>query len=153
MQVAFALDCHDRECLAVVAVACTLAGRNIQHLMQQAIVARYGPGARPDVPIQCLSDNGRVYTALDTICTAERLNLVPITTPAASPQSNGMADAFVNTLRRDYLAGADRAAATVVLEQIPQWINDCNGIPPHSALGYQSPRQYRSTLDAGSPKG
>jgi putative transposase len=153
VQVAFALDCHDRECLAVVAVARTLAGRDIQQLMQQAVVARYGPGARPDVPIQWLSDNGSMYTALDTICTAERLNLVPITTPAASPQSNGMAEAFVNTLRRDYLAGADRAAATVVLVQIPQWINDYNGIAPHSALGYQSPRQYRSTLDAGSPKG
>ena len=86
VQVAFALDCHDRERLAVVAVARTLAGRDIQQLMQQAVVARHGPGARPDVPIQWLSDNGTMYTALDTICTAERLNLVPITTPAASPQ-------------------------------------------------------------------
>ena len=44
-------------------------------------------------------DNGSIYTALETICTAERLNLLPITTPAASPQSNGMSEAFVNTLK------------------------------------------------------
>ncbi len=38
-----------------------------------------------DAPTQCLSDNGSICTALDTICTAERLHPVPITTPAASP--------------------------------------------------------------------
>lgn len=53
-------------------------------------------------PIQWLSDNGSIYTALDTQLT-ERLHLVPITTPAASPQSNGMSEPFVSTLRRDYL--------------------------------------------------
>ncbi len=94
-----------------------------------------------------------MYTALDTICTAERLNLVPITPPAASPQSNGMAEAFVNTRRRDYLAGADRAAAAVVLEQIADWLVDYTGVAPHSAPGYQSPRQYRTTINPGSPKG
>lgn len=83
--------------------------------------------------------------ALDTLITAERLRLVPITTPAASPQSNGMSEAFVNTLRRDYLAGADRSTAALVLEQIPAWIADYNAVAPHSALGFQSPQQYRST--------
>ena len=87
-----------------------------------------------------------MYTVLDTICAAERLNLVPITTPAASPQSNGMAEAFVNTLRRDYIAGADLASAHVVLDQVPGWIADYNGVAPHSALGFRSPRQYRAEV-------
>ncbi len=38
---------------------------------------------------------------------AERYNLISIATPAASPQSNGIAGAFVNTLRRDCTLGAD----------------------------------------------
>ena len=71
--------------------------------------------------------------------TAERLRLVPITTPAASPQSNGMSEAFVNTLRLDYQAGADLSTASVVLEQIAVWIADYNAVARHSALGYQSP--------------
>ena len=58
----------------------------------------------------------------------QRLCLVPITTPAASPQSNGMAEAFVNTLRRDYIVGADLSAAEMVLDQVPGWIVDYNGI-------------------------
>lgn len=146
VQLGFVLDCHDREALATVAAPRDLVATDIQQLMQQAVAGRFGAGARPDAPIQWLSDNGSIYTALDTQITAERLHLVPITTPAASPQSNGMSEAFVNTLRRDYLAGADLSTADVVLEQIPDWIADYNAVAPHSALGYQSPQQYRRTL-------
>ncbi|MBA3844786.1 MAG: IS3 family transposase [Actinobacteria bacterium] len=146
VQLAFALDCHDRECLAWVAAARTLCATDIQQLMRQAVATRFGPGQRPTVPLQWLTDNGSIYTALETICTAERLHLVPITTPKASPESNGMAEAFVNTLKRDYASGADRCDATTVLEVIADWITDYNAIAPHSALGYRSPLQYRSEV-------
>jgi putative transposase len=146
VQLGFVLDCHDREALAHLAAARDLRGTDIQVLMGNAVASRFGEAGRPTAPIQWLTDNGSIYTALDTLCTAERLNLVPITTPAASPQSNGMSEAFVNTLRRDYLAGADLSTAAAVLEQIPAWIADYNAVAPHSALGYQSPLQYRSTM-------
>jgi putative transposase len=145
VQLGFTLDCHDREALATVAAARDLHGTDIQQLMQHAVAARCGAGERSDAPIQWLSDNGSIYTALDTLITAERLHLVPITTPAASPESNGMSEAFVNTLRRDYVAGADLATAALVLAQLPAWIADSNAVAPHSALGYQSPQQYRRT--------
>jgi putative transposase len=151
VQVGFALDCHDREALAVVAAPRDLVGTDIQTLMQRAVASRFGAGQRPDVPIQWLSDNGSIYTALDTLCTAERLHLVPITTPAASPQSNGMSEAFVNTLRRDYIVGADLATAAGVVDQIPVWIADYNAIAPHSALGFRSPQQYRSARLIAGP--
>ena len=105
VQLGFALDCHDREALATVAVPRDLRAVDIQTLMHRAVVARFGEHERPSAPIQWLSDNGSIYTALETQITAERLHLVPITTPAASPQSNGMSEAFVNTLRRDYVVG------------------------------------------------
>ena len=146
VQIAFALDCHDREVLAYVAVPRDLCGADIRSLMHHAVAARFGTGQRPDAPIQWLSDNGSMYTALDTICVAERLNLVPITTPAASPQSNGMAEALVNTLRRDYIVGADLSSATSVLDQVQAWLADYNGIAPHSALGFRSPQQYRAEV-------
>ena len=56
-----------------------------------------------------------------------------------------MSEALVTTLRRDYLARADLSTAATVLEQIPAWIADYNAVAPHSALGYQSPQQYRSS--------
>ena len=152
VQLGFALDCHDREALAHVEAPRDLLGTDIQQLMQQAVASRFGAGQRPDVPLQWLSDNGSIYTALDTQLTAERLHLVPITTPAASPQSNGMSEAFVNTLRRDYIVGADLSTAATVLDQIPAWIADYNAVAPHSALGFRSPRQYRDAAATGSPK-
>jgi putative transposase len=146
VQIAFALACHDREVIAHVAVPRDLCGADIRVLMQKAVAARFGSGERPDAPVQWLSDNGAMYTALDTRCTAERLNLVPITTPARSPQSNGMAEAFVNTLRRDYIVGAELSSADVVRDQVPGWLADYNGVAPHSALGFRSPKQYRAEV-------
>ncbi|MGH7670452.1 MAG: IS3 family transposase [Gemmatimonadaceae bacterium] len=146
VQVGFALDGHDREVLATVAVPRDLRAVDIQTLMHRAVAARFGAGGQPDAPIQWLSDNGSIYTALETQITAERLHLVPITTPAASPQSNGMSEAFVNTLRRDDIVGADLSSATAGLDQIPAWIADYNAVAPHSALGFQSPQQYRRQL-------
>jgi putative transposase len=149
VQLGFALDCHDREVLAHVAAPRDLVGPDIQLLMQRAVIARFGKGERPEAPIQWLSDNGSIYTATETVITAERLHLVPITTPAASPESNGMSEAFVNTLRRDYIVSADLATAAIVLEQISAWLADYNSVAPHSALGYRSPHEYRRTQLVG----
>ncbi len=151
VRVAFALDCCDRECLAALGQPHDLCGADIRELMRRAVAARFGP-ARPPAPVQWLSDNESMYTALETVIAAERLNLAPITTPARSPQSNGMSEAFVNTLRRDYIAGADLATAAVVLEQVPAWIADYNAEAPHSALGYRSPTEFRAARShTGSP--
>ena len=97
----------------------------------------------PEGPIQWLSDNGSIYTALDTVITAPQLNLGPITTPVMSPQSNEMSEAFVNTIKPDYVAGADRSTAAAIIEQISPWIEDYTAVAPHSALGFKSPLEYR----------
>jgi transposase InsO family protein len=58
-----------------------------------------------------------------------------------------MSEAFVNTLRRDYLDGADRGTAVALLDQIPAWIADYNSVAPHSALCYRPPTEYRRLQD------
>ncbi|HET7251721.1 MAG TPA: hypothetical protein VFI79_17895, partial [Gemmatimonadales bacterium] len=45
---------------------------------------------KPEVPIEWLSDNEAIYTSLETVIQAEQLGLAPITTPVASPESNGI---------------------------------------------------------------
>jgi len=148
VELGFILDCHDREAIAHVAVPRKYRASDVQLLLEAAAAARFRD-AVPAERVQFLSDNGSIYTALDTVCTAERLGLSPVTTPAYSPQSNGMSEAFVNTLRRDYLAGADRSTAAAVLDQVPGWISDYNGVAPHSALGYRAPVEYRKLLQDG----
>jgi putative transposase len=71
------------------AAAHDLRAHDIQQLIHDAVATRFGLGQRPDAPIQFLSDNGSIYTTLDTLCAADRLPLAPITTPAASSESNG----------------------------------------------------------------
>ena len=64
-----------------------------------------------------------------------------------------MSEAFVNTLKRDYVSGADRSTAAALLEVSPAWIADYNAIAPHSALGFRSPVQYRAEVLAPTPAG
>lgn len=142
VELVFAVDCHDREAMAVVAEARAIDGADIRRLMRQTVFARFG-SQRLAEPIQWLSDNEAIYTALETVIAAERLSLTPITTPVASPESNGIAEAFVHTLRRDYVDAADRATAERILEQVPGWIADYNANAPHSSLGMRSPLEYR----------
>lgn len=145
VQVAFALDCHDREVLAHVAQASALKGTDVRLLLDQSIWARFGETAlKTPVQIQFLSDNGGPYVSVETVLYAETLGFAPITTPAYSPESNGMAEAFVNTIKRDYVGGADLSDAQTVIRQLPGWLEDYNRIAPHSALGFLSPKEFRA---------
>lgn len=146
VEVIFVLDCHDREIVAFVAENRAIDGADVRRLVRKAVFARFGNG-RPEEPIQWLTDNEGIFTSLETVIAAERLNLVPITTPVASPESNGMSEAFVNTLRRDYQDGAELPSAEHALEQLPGWIDDYNTLAPHSALGMKSPTEYRAAMD------
>ena len=62
--------------------------------------------------MQWLSDNGPQYTATASVLYAHELGPVPLTTPAYSPQSNGLAEAFVKTFKRDYVDGAEQGLST-----------------------------------------
>ncbi len=145
VQVAFALDCHDREVLDHVAQARALNGSDVRLLLDRSIWARFGEAAlRTPVQIQFLSDNGGPYISIETVLYAETLGFKPVTTPVYSPESNGMAEAFVNTIKRDYVAGADLSDAQTVIQQLPDWIEDYNRFAPHSALGFLSPKEFRA---------
>ena len=145
LSVAFAIDCHDREVPAYVASPRPLTGADIRTLMDRTLWARFGE-ATLTAPhaIQWLSDNGPQYTATATVLYAHELGLVPITTPAYSPESNGLAEAFVGTFKRDYLGDAELRDAETVLAQLGRWFDDYNSQAPHSALGMRSPRDYRA---------
>src|SRR2546422_2404243 len=77
-----------------------------------------------------------------------QLGLVPITTPAYSPESNGLAEAFVHTFKRDYVNVHELRDAESVLAQLGAWIDDYNRQAPHSALGMRSPADYRAVTSA-----
>jgi len=143
VRVAFALDCCDREILSWDATTKGITSHLINDLMMQAIEQRFGIDHRPNEAIEWLTDNGSCYTAHETKAFAKMLGLKPVTTPVSSPQSNGMAESFVKTLKRDYAAFADKPDAKTVMQQLDRWFEHYNNQHPHSALKYLSPRMFR----------
>ena len=76
--------------------------------------------------MQWLTDNGSAYTAKETIEFGQQLGLILCFTPVRSPQSNGMAEAFVKTFKRDYAYINDRPDAKTVMGCLNDWFDDYN---------------------------
>jgi putative transposase len=92
--------------------------------------------------VQWLADSGSVYAAAKTIEMALALNLEPCFTPVESPESNGVAEAFVKTFKRDYVRINPLPNAATAIAATADWMTDYNEIHPHSRLAYRSPREY-----------
>ena len=142
VRVAFALDCCDREAMAWVATTQGIKGEDVRDLMVASVESRFGQINRLPQTIEWLSDNGSGYIAKDTKSFARDLGLEPRTTPVTSPQSNGMAEAFVRTIKRDYARVNPMPNARTVIDSLPLWFDHYNAIHPHSALRYRSPREF-----------
>ncbi len=97
--------------------------------------------------IEWLSDNGSAYTAHETRAFATMMGLEVRTTPVQSPESNGMAESFIKTFKRDYVHIKPLHDARSVMEQLPTWFEDYNNSHPHKALKMRSPREYREFLN------
>ena len=151
VRTAFALDTCDREVMAWCASTRGISGEMIRDLMVESVERRFGSRELPQ-PVQWLSDNGSCYRAHETIEFAIRLGLVPCFTPVRSPQSNGMAESFVKTFKRDYVYVHDRPDAQTVLSQLSVWFEDYNESHPHKALQMKSPHEFiRSFQPAACP--
>ena len=142
VRIVFAIDAHDREVPAWHAVAGSgISGSMVRDLMLETVEKRFGAMPAPH-PVEWLSDNGIPYTARETLDFAAALGLVPCFTPVRSPESNGLAEAFVKTFKRDYVRVNPLPDAVTVLRQLTGWFADYNESHPHSGLGMRSPREF-----------
>jgi transposase InsO family protein len=143
LRIAFSMDCCDREVMGYVATTGGISGDMVRDLMVESVEQRFGKTDTLPGRIQWLSDNGPAYIAHETRRFAEMIGLDLCTTPYRSPQSNGMAEAFVKTFKRDYVQLNPLYNARHVMAQLPQWFEDYNEVHPHKALKMRSPREYR----------
>ena len=90
-----------------------LLGGPVREMLIEAVKKCFGAvEAMPTGQLpQFLSDNGSAYIAHETRRIARSLGLTPVNTPVCSPQSNGMAESFVNTFKRDYVSRMDLSDA------------------------------------------
>lgn len=148
VRVLFGMDTCDREIMAYAATTSGYTSDMVQSVMLSCLERRFHQLSTPR-PVEWLSDNGSCYRASETQSFGANLGLVCRYTPVRSPQSNGMAEAFVKTFRRDYINNHPRPTASYVLEQLPKWIEDYNENAPHKGLKMLSPREYIRRLDQG----
>lgn len=150
VRVVFSLDTHDREIMAWKATTGGMTGEIVRDLIAECVEYRFADA--PCVPhrIQWLSDNGPAYTARETVNFARSLGFEVCTTPAYSPESNGMAEAFVKTFKRDYVYPARLENADVVLEMLAACFEDYNEKAPHKGLKLKSPREYLRSLQSNA---
>jgi putative transposase len=142
IRVAFCMDCADREVLSFIATTGGISGHLIRDLMAEAIEYRFGIVDEVPEPIQWLSDNAPGYIAYETRSFAHMMGLEVCTTPYHSPESNGMAESFVKTFKRDYVYMNELPDALTVLKKLPEWFEDYNNNHPHKGLKMMSPREY-----------
>jgi putative transposase len=143
--VIFVLDTCDREVIHFIAKSEPILAADVQSIMIESIEKRFNQ-CRTSRGVQFLSDRGSIYRATETRSVATSLNLQSCFMMAYSPESNGMAEALVKTIKRDYVYTSDCVSPDVVLEMISAWFKDYNECAPHSALGMLSPIEYKQKV-------
>ena len=145
--VAFSLDCHDREALSFVMEKRAMFHGDIIRLIDGSVTSRFGEFVEK-LPheIQWLTDQGPQYTAIQTKLYGADWGFDVRTTPAYSPESNGMAEAFVKLFKRDYVYVNELWTGDSIMRMIPDWFADYNRNHPHSALKMRSPLEYREQM-------
>ncbi|KYT95128.1 transposase [Escherichia coli] len=84
----------------------------------------------------------RRYRANETRQFARMLGLEPKNTAVRSPESNGIAESFVKTIKRDYISIMPKPDGLTAAKNLAEAFEHYNEWHPHSALGYRSPREY-----------
>ena len=129
VRVLFAIDACDREVIAWSATTGGVSGEMVRDLMLACVERRFGATRTPHA-VEWLSDNGSATIARQTAQIATALGLRLAFTPVRSPRSNGISEAFVKTLKRDYARVTLRPDAETVLRLLPGWIKDYNTVHP-----------------------
>ena len=115
----FVIDCCDRECLSLVAKSGKgLTPAMVQDALVFATKRRFGNSSENHVPVQFLTDNGAAYTSISAQAFVCRQGLIDCKTPVCSPQSNGITEAFVKILKRDYLLFIDLKNAYTAMKSL-----------------------------------
>ncbi|MCZ5063158.1 IS3 family transposase [Escherichia coli] len=141
LRVTFALDCCDREALHWAVTTGGFNSETVQDVMLGAVERRFGNDL-PSSSVEWLTDNGSCYRANETRQFARMLGLEPKNTAVRSPESNGIAESFVKTIKRDYISIMPKPDGLTAAKNLAEAFEHYNEWHPHSALGYRSPREY-----------
>ncbi|EHM1851608.1 IS3 family transposase [Escherichia coli] len=136
LRVTFTLDCCDREALYWAVTTGGFDSETVQDVMLGAVERRFG-NELPASPVEWLTDNGSCYRANETRQFARMLGLELKNTAVRSPESNGIAESFVKTIKRDYISVMPKPDGLTAAKNLAEAFEHYNEWHPHSALGYR----------------
>ncbi|EBN0629165.1 IS3 family transposase, partial [Salmonella enterica subsp. enterica serovar Kentucky] len=131
LRVTFALDCCDREALHWAVTTGGFDSETVQDVMLGAVERRFG-NELPASPVEWLTDNGSCYRANETRQFARMLGLEPKNTAVRSPESNGIAESFVKTIKRDYISIMPKPDGLTAAKNLAEAFEHYNEWHPHS---------------------
>jgi putative transposase len=140
-RLAVMIDCADRMILAW-RFAARITAEDLAEMLREAIFRRFGEVRARAQGIEFLSDNGPEYTSHRFRPVVQAMGLIPCHTPRRSPESNGIAEAFFGSFKRDYVYQACLETFDEIRRQLPGWIEHYNHQAPHSALAMRSPAEF-----------
>ena len=137
------IDCHDRE---ITGFEFALRGRakEAERALEEACLARFGT-LRPDGTTPVVrSDHGLIFQSrrFRAACRDYRLRQEFIT--PYTPEQNGVVERFFRSLKEECVWRHNFPSFTAARAAITAWIHWDNTARPHQALGYRSPRQFRT---------
>jgi transposase InsO family protein len=139
----FVIDTCEREVLSLVAAIGTLEASDVRAALALAYERCFPGNQAPKTKIEWLTDNGGIFIAKETQLFAEGLGFIPCQTPAYSPESNGMSEAFVKRFKQDYVYVNELWDAEEVLGKLSFWATDFNENHAHKSLKMISPSEFR----------
>ncbi len=140
-RLAVIIDCADRMVLTW-RFGQRMVSDELQEMVREAVFRRFGNETKKAQALEFLSDNGPEYACRKLRRVLQDLGMVVCRTPRRSPESNGLAEAFFGSFKRDYVYQKELPSLEAVARQIPEWIKDYNEVAPHSALGMKSPAEF-----------
>jgi putative transposase len=133
------VDEYTRECL-VLHAAGSMTGADVRKAVAR-VVGRRG------APARIRSDNGSEF-----ICEAltdwwKEVGSEPIPVEAGSPWQNGYIESFHSRLRDEFLERVEFEDVPDAKAKAAWFRREYNTIRPHSAIGYQTPREFSEECD------
>jgi putative transposase len=135
------VDESTKECLALH-VAVSVTGQDVRSVLARVIGKRGAPQS-------IRSDNGSEFVCEALTSWLSRKGAEPIPVAAGSPWENGVGESFNSRFRDEVLEREEFEDARDAKEKGGWFRREYNTVRPHSALDYQTPKQFSDECDAG----
>ena len=99
-------------------------------------------------PLVLQSDNGLVFVVKVSAAVSRCHQLTEEYITPYTPQQNGMIERFFLTLKQECVWLHRFESRDHAFRVVADWLHRDHGDPPHSALGYLTPKEYREKLAA-----